>query len=471
MTKDGQIAALTTQVEQLTVQLQLALFRIQELEQRLNKNSRNSDKPPSSDGLSKKPAIPRERGQRKPGGQSGHTGKTLTMVDTAHEYVLHPVSLQRCKCGHYLSEVTGQPDWDRRQVFDLPPTLLKVVEHTIECKTCPGCQRVHRADFPSGVNAPVQYGDRVRSLAVLMNVEHSLPLARIQEFFAGLTGYAINESTVQSAVDRLYDQLAEEEDIILQAIHNSKVAHSDETGGRIEGKTQWIHGFGSLLHTFYLVSKQRGGSVINGPESHLANYSGRLIHDCLNSYLAIGEPMKHSLCNAHLLRELTALAELPQALTWPRQMHTLLMDYYRASDYGKEVANTKALRKLDERYDKVLSLADREEPVPPLIKKTAKRGRIKKSKGRNLMDRLKTYREPVLAFARHQEVPFTNNLGERDLRPWKTKLKVSGGFRTLKGAQRYARIKGFCSTVKKHGLVVFDQLLAATNGKSFLRLT
>lgn len=86
------------------------------------------------------------------------------------------------------------------------------------------------------------------------------------------------------------------------------------------------------------------------------------------------------------------------------------------------------------------------------------------------MDRFKNYEEAVLAFSRHEEVPFTNNLGERDLRPWKTKLKVNGCFRTLEGARHYARIKGFCSTVKKSGLVVFDQLVAAQKGQSFLRL-
>ncbi len=296
----------------------------------------------------------------------------------------------------------------------------------------------------------------------------SLPLGRIEEFFAGLTGYAINESTIQAAVGRLGEHLKVEEQIIHQAILKSKVAHADETGGRIAGKLHWIHGFSSLQHTLYVVDQHRGGSVINGAQSHLANYSGRLIHDCLNSYFAIQGEMEHGICIAHILRELTALKELPKPLRWPEQMHALLMDYYHASHEGKGVAHSEVLKKLDRRYREILALGVKEEPPP---QQTDKRGRAKRSKGRNLLERLITHQEPVLAFARHTQVPFTNNLGERDLRPWKTKLKVSGCFRTLEGAVRYARIKGFCSTAKKHGLVVFDQLLAAAKGESFLRVT
>ena len=467
MTKDDQIAALQDQVDRLTVLLQAAMAKIAQLEQRLNKNSGNSDQPPSSDGLSKKPALPRKRGLRKPGGQTGHPGKTLKMVARPHHQVVHPVSAQCCPCGCDLTGVAPELDWQRRQVFDLPPTLLEVTEHRLEHKTCPQCARFHLASFPLDVSTPVQYGERVRSLAVLLNVEQSMPLARIQELFVGLTGYGINESTVYSAVERTYAKLRVEEELIHRAVLASSVAHSDETGARINGRLHWVHGFSSLLHTLYVVQKQRGGAVINGEQSHLAGYTGRLVHDSLNSYLTMEGDLEHSLCNAHLLRELTALMELPDALNWPAKMHGLLMDYYRASDYGKGVASPQRLTELDRRYAEILLLADREEPPP----QQGKRGRPQRSKGRNLRDRFEKWQEAILAFSRHGEVPFTNNLGERDLRPWKTKLKVAGCFRTLEGAGYYARIKGFCSTAKKYGRVVFDELVQAQRGSSFLRLT
>lgn len=467
MRKDDQIAALQLQVSQLTAALVVALQEITELKERLGKNSRNSDKPPSSDGLSKKAAFPRKRGARKPGGQLGHDGRTLKMVIKADHEIIHTVVDHHCPCGCDLSLVTGQLDKERRQVFDLPPTLLEVTEHRRENKICPSCDRLHLADFPRDVNAPVQYGDRVRSLAVLLNVEQSLPLARVQELFTGLTGYGINESTVYSAVERMHEKLEVEEEIIRQAVLGSEVAHSDETGARIAGSLHWVHGFSSSQHTFYLVSKQRGGQVINGPQSHLAGYRGWLVHDSLSSYLTMGEGVKHSLCNAHLLRELTALMELPDALKWPSALHALLMEYYRQSDFGKGQVSSAALKKLDKQYAEILALADQEEPLAI----QGKRGRPRRSKGRNLRDRFEKWQAAVLAFSRHVEVPFTNNLGERDLRPWKTKLKVSGCFGTLEGANRYARIKAFCSTVRKQGRVVLDELIAAQNGDSFLRLT
>ncbi len=193
---------------------------------------------------------------------------------------------------------------------------------------------------------------------------------------------------------RTYDELAVEEKLIHQAVLKSGVAHSDETGARIEGSLHWVHVFSSLLHTLYVVHKQRGGEVINSRQSHLAGYSsGRLVHDCLSSYLTMEGEVQHSLCIAHLLRELAALTELGRH--WSAQLHILLMDYYRASNYGKGVVSAEQVVELDQRYTDLLALADREEPPP----KQGKRGRAKRSKGRNLRDRLEKWREAVLGIA------------------------------------------------------------------------
>ena len=386
MSKDEQIAALELQVSQLTAGLMAALAEIVELKQQLSKNSRNSDKPPSSDGLAKKPAIPRRRGQRKSGGQPGHPGASLKASPQPDHLKIHPVLTTHCDCGCSLVAVSGSTDhWDRRQVFDLPPTLLEVTEHRLEQKTCPDCRRKHLGCFHKAVNAPVQYGERVRALAVLLNVEQSLPLARVQEVFGSLTGQAINESTIHTAVERTHHELAEEEQLIHQALLQAEVAHADETGGRIEGKLHWIHGFGFSLYTLFKVYAQRGGSVINGADSHLTGFTGRLIHDCLNSYLVMEGDLTHGICNAHLLRELTALIESDEMVTWSGQMHGLLMDYYRASDKGCGVVPPQTLALLNARYTDLLALTDREEAAAT----KGKRGRPKKSKGRNLADRFK----------------------------------------------------------------------------------
>ena len=278
--------------------------------------------------MSKKPALPRQRGKRKSGGQHGHKGKTLKSVAKPDEQVVHKLDRSRCSCGCDLTATLAQTHWEARRVFDLPPTLLRVTEHRVEQKICPGCHTLHRADFPAGVNSRAQYGPRVRASGVLLNVEHSLPTLRIQELFANLMGYSINESTIYTAVERTFDSLEVEEKIIHQAVKDSSVARADETGGRIEGSLHWIHGFSSLLFTFYQVCKQRGGEVIHGTQSHLSDLTGWLVHDCWKYYLYMSDGVKHSLCGAHLLRELVAQMEYSEPLSWPAQMHDLLMEFY-----------------------------------------------------------------------------------------------------------------------------------------------
>jgi transposase len=443
------------------VLLTTALSRIAELEARLNLDSTNSGKPPSSDGLKKKPAFPRKKGGRR-GGKPGHKGNTLKMVAQPDHESLHSPKLSACNCGHSLSDIEALPGEEKRQVFDLPPRLLSVTEHRIGLKCCPGCGEVHKGKFPAHVNAPAQYGPRVRALVSLLNVEQSLPVGRVSELFCSLTGYALNHNTIVSAVNRMAEDLEEETKLIKQKILAAPVAHADETGARIAGKLHWGHDLVTELYTYFFVHERRGRIALESSESITDQFAGTLIHDCWSSYFNL-DCSSHGLCGAHLLRELKNLSDNHQR-EWASQMHDLLMYAYKFSQNGREVLPDGKLKVVRKQFAKILAAADKEEP-PAIIKK---KGRPKKSKGRNLMDRLVQYEDYVLNFAITENIPFTNNLAERDIRPWKTKLKVSGCFRTLDGAKRYARIKGFCSTVRKHGLSVYEQLLAAMDGRSFL---
>jgi transposase len=443
------------------VLLTTALSRIAELEARLNLDSTNSGKPPSSDGLKKKPAFPRKKGGRR-GGKPGHKGNTLKMVAQPDHESLHSPKLSACNCGHSLSDIEALPGEEKRQVFDLPPRLLSVTEHRIGLKCCPGCGEVHKGKFPAHVNAPAQYGPRVRALVSLLNVEQSLPVGRVSELFCSLTGYALNHNTIVSAVNRMAEDLEEETKLIKQKILAAPVAHADETGARIAGKLHWGHDLVTELYTYFFVHERRGRIALESSESITDQFAGTLIHDCWSSYFNL-DCSSHGLCGAHLLRELKNLSDNHQR-EWASQMHDLLMYAYKFSQNGREVLPDGKLKVVRKQFAKILAAADKEEP-PAIIKK---KGRPKKSKGRNLMDRLVQYEDYVLNFAITENIPFTNNLAERDIRPWKTKLKVSGCFRTLDGAKRYARIKGFCSTVRKHGLSVYEQLLAAMDRRSFL---
>ena len=460
--KDARIASLEGQASELQELVKVLLARIVDLEARLKRNSGNSDKPPSSEGLSKKPAIPRPKGGKR-GGRPGHTGKTLEMVDSekVHDWVIHQAE-GACSCGCMLADVAGELLEERRQVFDLPPSTLLVSEHRIESKICPACGLVHKGVFPADVSAPVQYGHRVRALAGMLNVEHSMPVERIKRLFGDLYGYALNENTIHTAVERLHACTEKDEQIIRQAIEQALVAHFDESGARVEGSLHWVHTASTQDWTYFFVHKNRGRQALESEQSVLPNFKGRAIHDFWKSYFHFD--VEHGTCAAHLLRELTALVE-NQHRKWAGRMHDLLYYLYHFSDKGRATVEAKKLKFCDRQYERLIRAADEEEPPPD----TSNGRKPKKTKGRNLLERLDRYRDEVMAFARYDYVPFTNNTAERDIRPWKTKLKVSTCFRTLKGANRFARIKGFCSTTKKQGHNIFEQLCNVLNGHSFLR--
>jgi len=453
------IAQQAKQIAELQASLQTALGRIADLEAQLKQNSSNSSRPPSSDGLKKRPAFPRPSGKRR-GGQPGHRGDTLQMVGDANEVVLHRTG-DVCTCGSHLGAVSGQIV-AKRQVFDLPPQCLIVTEHRLEGKVCPACGEKHQGSFPESVNAPVQYGHGVKALTSLLSIGHNMPVGGIKSLFADLFGYRINEATIQAANACYYRQLGREETIISEQLSKENLIHVDESGIRTGGQLHWLHVACSSLWTYFYQHARRGRQALQASASVLNSFSGWVVHDCWQSYFTAGH-YRHALCGAHLLRELTALME--QGSLWAAQMHKLLVDTYRATHQGRGALKPQVLQVTTKQYQSILRQADRQEPPP----EPRAKGRAKQSKGRNLMNRLAKHQTAVLAFAQHDIVPFTNNLAERDIRPWKTKLKVSGCFRTTTGADHYARIRSFISTARKQQKPVFAELCRVLNGESFLR--
>ncbi|MGB3777499.1 MAG: DUF6444 domain-containing protein [Tunicatimonas sp.] len=277
MSKDEIIAHQAQQIAELQANLRVALARIAELESMLGQNSRNSSRPPSGDGFKKQPAFPRSSGKRR-GGQPGHRGDTLQMVAQADRVVFHKVT-DVCQCGNALSEVSGQVT-AKRQVFDLPPQALVITEHRTECKECPGCGKVHRGVFPEDASAPVQYGHQVKALVSLLSVGHNMPTGSIKSLFTDLFGYALNESTIQSANACYYEQLAPEEAIIRDQLGGQALIHADETGGRVAGQLHWLHVACSSLFTYFFRHNRRGGQALQDPKSVLPGYQGWVVHDC-----------------------------------------------------------------------------------------------------------------------------------------------------------------------------------------------
>jgi transposase len=425
------------------------------LRSRLNSNSNNSNKPPSSDGYRKKPALPKNK-KGKQGGQTGHKGRTLNQVDTPDKIITcKPLS---CSCGYTFTESETELS-EKRQVFDLPIPCLEVTEYQIHKSFCPVCGAVHKGSAPEGVNAPVQYGTKVKAYVVLLNVHFKLPFKKIQVLFGDLFGYPINESSVYSASRQCYEKLASTEKIIKEKVISQDVVHADETGIRVAGKLHWLHTATSMLYTYLFVHGNRGGKALQSEKSVLGNFKGWLVHDCWSSYFKF-KGFNHSVCGAHILRELEALIE--NKSKWAKIFKNFLMDVYKMP-FEERI---KRKQNIESRYKHICDLGEKSEPPP--FKTTGTRGRYKRSKGRNLAERLIKEQNAVLAFAFNKNVPFTNNLAERDIRPVKIKQKISNSFRTVSGANIYARIEAFVSTARKHNRNVFSELCHTFDSENFI---
>lgn len=431
-----------------------------ELRSRLNLNSRNSHKPPSSEGLSKKPGLVKGAA-KKSGGQFGHKGKTLEMVDTPHIVLVH-----HAPCCPSCSKVFSSADVvevvQKRQVFDIPAPCKEVTEHQLGVVEC--CGRRWVGSFPSQVTQPVQYGSRIKALSVLLNNDYKLPLQKIERLMGDLWGCSFNESTAVAANADMHQALAPVEADIKTAILHSEVAHFDETGMRVQKKLHWFHVASTALFTYLFVHQKRGKEALESEASLLKDFTHRAVHDCWSSYFDFDKCL-HALCGAHLLRELTQLAE--NGSQWAARMHQFFLNLYTATQKG--TAPLPAAERQDwlRQFKDICQTADKEE-LPP---KQGKRGKPKNSKGRNLLNRLVKHQDYWLAFAIEPNVPFTNNQAERDIRCLKTKQKVATNFQTLKGAQYYARIQSFTSTLRKHSMSVFQNLIDVFDRKPIVFLS
>ncbi len=421
-----------------------------ELRQRLGQNSKNSHKPPSSDGLGKKPAFKQSKG-KKSGGQAGHPGKTLAMVPHPDQVIVHHAPFCPC-CARVFSPADVAGTSQKRQVFDIPRPRLEVTEHQLGLIVC--CGQTHQGEFPSTVNYAVQYGPQIKALGVLLNTDYKIPFEKIEQLLGDLYGCSFNESTAISANDACYANLADTETAIQAEILAAGVVHCDETGMRVEGKLHWFHTASTALFTYLFVHAHRGKEALQSPKSLLKGFKNWVVHDCWASYFDF-PGCRHALCNAHILRELQALQE--NGSQWAASMKDLLLELYGASQKGKEIVENPPI--WQEKYQNICQQADQEEPPP----RPNKRGKPTNPKGRNLLNRLVKYQDGVLAFAFHQAVPFTNNQAERDIRCLKTKQKVATSFRTFKGAECYARIQSFVSTLRKHNMNVFQNLIHVFN--------
>ncbi len=416
-------------VTQLREQLTVLLAENQALREQAAKDSHNSHKPPSSDGLQRRP-----------------------LAATPDEVVTHqPRQCQQCQT--MLEGVTPHA-LERRQLLDLPPVRLHVIEHQAAHVRCAACGHLTVAAFPAQVPSRIQYGPRLRALVVYLVEQQLVPYARVRDLLADVFGQSLSVGTLVSIVQQCAQALAPIEEELKTQAQAAPVLHNDETGVRVAGRLQWVHA--------------KRGSEATQALGILPGFRGVSVHDGWKPYRTYTQ-CRHALCNVHHLRELTFVEEeLHQP--WAGKLKALLHEMKGVVAIARAGGLTSLpppqRRDLQTRYEALLlaGLAANP-PPPPAAGEGRHRGRRKQSPARNLLERLWLGQAEVLAFLDDFTIPFDNNQAEQDLRMFKVQQKISGCFRAIWGAEAYCRIRGYVSTLRKRRQALLHALQAVFTGR------
>jgi transposase len=463
----GALAQRDAVIEQLRGELATANAEITELRRQLGQNSRNSSKPPSSDGLTKPaPRSLRKRGARKSGGQDGHPGSTLAPVTTPDEVIAHEPGCCR-GCG---DDLAGAPEVGRehRQVFDLPPIAPRVIEHQLIRRRC-GCGTATSAAAPAGASAPVQYGPRITAIIVYLYVGQFLSRKRTAAALAELFGTPVSMGTVAAMTTRAANGLGGFTEWVRAQLVAAPVVNFDETGLRVQGKLRWVHSASTGKYSLITVHDRRGTKGMDAA-GVLPDFSGIAVHDAWAPYDTYRQ-ITHALCGAHVLRELHAVTDLAESDTTADQ-------WCWATQAGA------ALRELNMLVTDTLNTADTLAGIDPatladavhryrsaaLLGVEATRARKNKvmAKHHALARRLLDRQDDYLRFTVNPRVPFDNNAAEREIRMIKLRQKVSGCLRTLVGAEQFCAIRSYLATAAKHGIHFFEALTTLAEGRPWL---
>ena len=442
------------QNEHLVDQVASLQARVNELEKQLAQNSRNSHKPPSSDGLKKKVRSLRQKSAHKTGGQKGHKGHTLKRVATPDKVIR--CTIDNCKtCGKSLADI-AVVDMEKRQVFDIPPVSIEVTEYQAEIKTCPQCHTTHKAVFPKTVTQPVQYGTRMKAQAIYLMNQHLLPYQRTAEILFDFYGQKMSTSTLFNINHDCYHALKQPVKNIKQQVIASEVVHFDETGLRADKKTKWLHSASTSIWSYYTFHQKRGSAAMD-QANILPQFNGIAIHDHWKPYFKYH--CSHALCNAHHLRELIFIFEHDKQ-KWAKQVIELFLEIKhsveKAQSNGDHRLARSKIENFQKRYDEIIDHGFKINPDRDPTRK-----KKKKTKAQNLLHRLKLFCEQTLAFMYDFRVPFDNNLAERDIRMIKVQQKISSCFRSNQGAEIFCRIRSYISSAKKQGYNILDAIQAA----------
>ena len=456
----GEISKLNTEIIILKEDNKELTLRLAELEVKINKNSSNSSKPPSSDGF-KKIKNSREKSNKPTGGQLGHNGRTLEKIENPDEIINLKIKL--CDCGCDLSNIKGK--LRTRQVVEIPKIKLKVTEYQGNEVECPDCHKIQITEFPSDVRQPVQYGENLQGLMAYLTQYQFLPLGRATELIRDLLGHSISEGTLVNVNNRLFKNLEYAESTIKEQIKISPVVHFDETGLRCSGKTNWLHSASTDKLTHYAVHKKRGTEATKEIDI-LPDFEGTAVHDHWMPYYTF-DKCTHAECNAHNIRNLKDAYENYNH-AWAKDMAGLLIEIKDHVEVLKSASHdnmgTDEINRYQIKYKSIIAKGKVDNPISV----SEKTGNPAKNAADRLLSRLEKYDIETLSYMYDFNIPFDNNLAERDIRMTKLRQKISGCFRGEESPKTFCRIRGYISTCRKNGINVMEGLVKAIKGDPYI---
>lgn len=457
----------SARIAELSAEIASLNQTIKELKEQLNKNSKNSSKPPSSDGL-KKPAVKknkslRESSGKKQGAQEGHDGVHLSVISDP-DHIENHMHSDCTGCPHRAKCLSKACIKETRHEVDAVVTVDVTAHNAIEVRECPLHGGVKTGSFPENIKATVQYGKNLQAMVVAFNTVGAVSINRTHEILSSVFNIPLATGTIKNMVTRCAESLKDTYERIRLKMTMLGLIHCDETGSRVDGKTCWVHVASDQDYTYLTINQKRGQIGMDAADV-LPHARGIIVHDCWGSYWKY-QDVKHAICCAHLLRELNGVIENHLEQTWAARFKKLLLDMKKVRDKAllsdKDEVSYYYRHKFDMEYEAIIKTAYEENPLPETPAK--KRGRKKKSKVLNLICRLDNYKESVCLFIKNLCVPFDNNQAERDLRMVKVKTKVSGCFRSEEGAQEYLTIMSYIGSARKHGINAFTAIREALNG-------
>ena len=460
--RDARIAEQAAENAVLREQLAVLQAQVEDLAAQVRANSRNSSKPPSSDGLAK-PAPKSLRGKsgRKPGRPKGQPGATMPLSEHPGKVVRHrPAKCGGCGKSLKRAEVTGV---ERRQVIDIPPVKAEVTEHRLLTLKC-SCGGETKAVAPDGAPAPVQYGPRIMGVGIYLWHGQFLSRDRACQALSEMFGCAPAPGALASAVRKAAGFLAPALAAITRHLAAAEVAHFDETGFRTAGRLAWVHSASSGKFALFTVHAKRGKEGMDAA-GVLPAFAGIAVHDAWAPYDSYDAVEGHALCGAHVLRELTAVTETGTDLdrTWAQQAIDALLALNEAAEAARQSGKAAISEDLRGRHEDWY----RQAAETGIVLNAARNGKLQQ-KRHALAVRMKTREDDYLRFARDLRIPFTNNPAEQAIRMCKLRIKISGCMRSMTGAEEFCAIRSYLATAARHGIGALEALTSAFQGQPWI---